>query len=371
MIILGYGGNDKSIMNLLNNNQRQAIYWCVRNTVNISPEIKEILGKNEMDRIVKIDGFDEFMVALFSNVYNFESIKSLSEDEDTKSLIVQNALEKLQKYKKQLNSFKEEVKKSDSKDFKENSKSILPNSWDYILKADFEKDIEEKNRIYLEGMNAHKDNLELTHCYVMFLHNEKKDYNNAEIYYNKYLSIDSNDSFINGNYAMFLHTFKPNSKNAELYFKKSLEEDPNSSIINGGYATFLNSKRNYLEAEVYYKKSFNINPLNANLNGNFSQFLLIQNRKDEAKLYLQKAFELQTNEEDLLVELWFYKLAHFQEEYPTAKDKLDELIALEYKSPNWDLSQNIEQAIKENHPHIEVLKEYANKISGLDYSHIK
>ena len=52
-------------------------------------------------------------------------------------------------------------------------------------------------------------------------------------------------------------------------------------------------------------------------------------------------------------------------------EKLDELIDLEYKSPNWDLSQNIEQAIKENHPHIEALKEYANKISGLDYSHIK
>lgn len=372
MIILGYGGNDKSIMNLLKNNQRQAIYWCVRNTANISPEIKEILEKNEMDRIVKIDGFDEFMVALFSNVYNFESIKSLSEEDDTKSLIVQNALEKVQKYKKQLDSFKEEVKKSDSKDFKENSKSILPNWWDYQLKADLEKDIEEKNKIYLEGLNAHKNNLELTHSYAIFLHNEKKDYNNAEIYYSKCLDIDSNDSFINGNYAILLHTFKPNSKNnAELYFKKSLEENPNSSAINGGYATFLNSKRNYLEAEIYYKKSLNINHLDANLNGNFSQFLLIQNRKDEAKKYLQKAFELHTTENDLLVELWFYKLAHFQEEYTTAKDKLDELIDLEYKSPNWDLSQNIEQAIKENHPHIEALKEYANKISGLDYSHIK
>ena len=35
------------------------------------------------------------------------------------------------------------------------------------------------------------------------------------------------------------------------------------------------------------------------------------------------------------------------------------------------ISQNIEQAIKENHPHVEVLKEYANKISELDYSDIK
>ncbi len=371
MIILGYGGNDKSIMNLLNNNQRQAIYWCVRNTANISPEILEILEKNDMDRIVKIEGFDEFMVALFSNVYNFESIKSLSEDDDTKSLIVRNALEKVQKYKKQLDSFKEEVKKSDSKDFKENSKSILPNWWDYQLKADLEKNIEEKNKIYLEGMDAHKNNLELTHSYAIFLHNEKEDYDNAEIHYKKCLEINSNDSFVNGNYAIFLYTFRQNYENAELFFKKSLEENPNSSAISGGYATLLNSKRNYIEAEVYYRKSLKINPLNADLNGNFSQFLLNQNRKEEAKEYLQKAFELQTIEKKLLVELWFYKLAHFQEEYTTAKNKLDELITLEYKSPYWNFSQNIEQAIKEHHPHIEVLKEYANKISGLDYSYIK
>jgi protein O-mannosyl-transferase len=337
MIILGYGGNDKSIMNLLNNNQRQAIYWCVRNTVNISPEIKEILEKNEMDRIVKIDGFDEFMVALFSNVYNFKSIKSLSEEDDTKSLIVQNALEKVQKYKKQLDSFKEEVKKSDSKDFKENSKSILPNSWDYILKADSEKDIVEKNKIYLEGMNAYKNNLELTFNYAIFLENKKKDYDTAEIYYKQCLDIDSNNSFIHGTYAIFLQ----------------------------------NIRKDYQKAEIYYKKSLNTNSLNADLNGNYSQFLLIQNRKEESIQYLQKAFELHTTENSLLVELWFYKLAHFQEEYITTKDKLDELIMSEYKSLDWDFSQNIEQAIKENHPHIQVLKEYANKISGLDYSHIK
>lgn len=337
MIILGYGGNDKSIMNLLNNNQRQAIYWCVRNTANISPEIKEILEKNEMDRIVKIDGFDEFMVALFSNVYNFESIKSLSEEDDTKSLIVQNALEKVQKYKKQLDSFKEEVKKSDSKDFKENSKSILPNSWDYILKADSEKDIVEKNKIYLEGMNAYKNNLELTFNYAIFLENKKKDYDTAEIYYKQCLDIDSNNSFIHGTYAIFLQ----------------------------------NIRKDYQKAEIYYKKSLNTNSLDADLNGNYSQFLLIQNRKEESIQYLQKAFELHTTENNLLVELWFYKLAHFQEEYITAKDKLDELIMSEYKSLDWDFSQNIEQAIKENHPHVEVLKEYANKISELDYSHIK
>lgn len=372
MIILGYGGNDKSIMNLLNNNQRQAIYWCVRNTANISPEIKEILEKNEMDRIVKIDGFDEFMVALFSNVYNFESIKSLSEDDDTKSLIVKNALEKVQKYKKQLTSFKEEVKKSDSKDFKENSKSILPNSWDYILKADFEKDIEEKNRIYLDGMDAYKNNLELTHSYAIFLHSTKKDYENAEYYYIKSLEINSNDFTVNGNYAIFLHIIKKDYENAEYRYKKSFNETIKNHYFMEGYANFLYKiKKDYNEAEKYYKKVFDINPLNANLNGNFSQFLLIQNRKDEAKLYLQKAFELQTNEEDLLVELWFYKLAHFQEEYTMAKDKLDRLMALKYKSLDWDFSQNIVQAIKDNHPHIEALKEYANKISGLDYSHIK
>ena len=56
----------------------------------------------------------------------------------------------------------------------------------------------------------------------------------------------------------------------------------------------------------------------------------------------------------------------YSTEEKTRKDC--KLLKDEYKSPDWDFSLNIKQAIKDNHEHIDELKEYAHKISGLNYS---
>lgn len=66
LIIVGYGGNDRSIMDvltyLLKNEDyfKNGIYWCLREDSEISEDLRKLLWK---DRVyyVKIDGFDELM----------------------------------------------------------------------------------------------------------------------------------------------------------------------------------------------------------------------------------------------------------------------------------------------------------------------
>ncbi len=89
-------------------------------------------------------------------------------------------------------------------------------------------------------------------------------------------------------------------------------------------------------------------------------------RKEEANLYIEKAFDLisETPDEVLELELWFYKLAHYPEQYEEAKTNIDRLLNKNIRSIDWDFSKNIEQAAKEGHLHLDELKEYARRITS-------
>ncbi|KHT23564.1 hypothetical protein RC98_21105 [Pectobacterium carotovorum subsp. carotovorum] len=120
LIFVGYAGNDKSIMDVINALLKQddylknGIYWCQRKTDEISPELFSFLSKNKV-YWVEIDGFDELMAELFYEITKSESLslgvvqKSTKRDriisgflEDqfslSKNKIINNELVRLRKY---------------------------------------------------------------------------------------------------------------------------------------------------------------------------------------------------------------------------------------------------------------------------------
>ena len=129
LIVVGYSGNDRSIMDVLNyllksdDYLKNGIYWCLREKDAISDEVKKLLWK---DRVyyVYIDGYDE----LFADLY-----KQLVPDEElpvsSGSLGLNNQiLEKL------------------------SNNLYLKNSWSPIIKRDIKKLGEEnkKNSFFKE-----------------------------------------------------------------------------------------------------------------------------------------------------------------------------------------------------------------------------
>lgn len=322
MIVIGYGGNDDSLMNYLTEiKDRKPIYWCYRDDKSkLSSKIINLLTKK--DFIVQIHGFDKFML-LLNDKLNLGTI--IDKEEINNSPIVKNALKYADKYKKQLEELtKDKLNEEEQKAVEK----LLPSWWHYELVVENEEDNDKKEKIYLDGLKAYPKSYQLM-----------------------------------GNYANLLKDINRDSE-AETYYKEALEIKPNHANTNGNYATLLQKLYRDSEAEVYYKKALGIEPNHANTNGNYAQFLLVLGKKEEAKSYIENAFKNQPIENDLLIELWFYRLAHYSEYFEEAKKEIDTLLEKGIRSIGWDFSRNIEQAKKEAHKDIKLLEEYAKKITN-------
>jgi Tfp pilus assembly protein PilF len=357
MIVIGYGGNDDSLMNYLTKiKDRKPIYWCYRDDKSkLSSKIIKLL--TEKDFIIKIHGFDKFMLLLNDKMTFNETI--IDKENINNSPIVKNALKYADKYKKQLEELtKDELNIEEQKAVEK----LLPSWYHYELEVQKEKDDEKKEEIYLDGLKAYPNSHELMNNYAVLLKKLNKT-NDAETHYKKALEIEPNSALYNVNYALLLEEINKKDK-AEIYYKKALKIEPNNTNYISNYAVLLQVNTKDSEAESYYKRIFEIEPNHINNMGNYGQFLLIKGKKEEAKSYIENAFKLYTTENDLYIELWFYRLAHYPEYFEEAKKELDELLGKGIRSIGWDFSRNIEQAKKEGHKDIKLLEEYAKKITN-------
>lgn len=307
LIVLGYGGNDGSLMNyLLKFKNRKPIYWCVRNMDKItskslwntlSPKAKRLLKNNGY--LVPIDGFDRFMYDCYAALgYKFlEGIEKIEKPKSIHEILKPNyaRIESIQTQLRQLSQTEEEL----SKESFQSIKSFLPDSWMWILKANQEKDIEKKDKIYREGIAKYPQ-----------------------------------DANLLGDYANFLCDIRHDYDQAEAYYKRALEADPNHANNLGNYAHFLITCRGDLE---------------------------------RADSLIRQAFESADNNEGmkpLLAELWFYRYAHYYEEWGAEAEKeLTALLDAGAKSIGWNLPPDIELARKNKHPHIEQVEAFAKALT--------
>ncbi|SJL31545.1 hypothetical protein PGIN_84-3_01549 [Porphyromonas gingivalis] len=310
LIVLGYGGNDGSLMNyLLKLKNRKPIYWCVRNADKatskslwntLSPKAKRLL-KND-GYLVPIDDFDRFMYDCYAALgYKFlEGIEKIEKPKSIHEILKPNyaRIESIQTQLRQLSQTEEEL----SKESFQSIKSFLPDSWMWILKANQEKDIEKKDKIYREGIAKYPQDANLLGDYANFLCDIRHAYDQAESYYKKALEADPNHANNLGNYALFLQDIRHAYDQAEGYYKRALEADPKDATALGNYAVFLKDIRHaYDQAEVYYKRALEADPNHANTLGNYASFLhTIRHAYDQAESYYKKALEADPNHANTL-----------------------------------------------------------------------
>lgn len=73
LIVVGYSGNDRSIMDVINyllksdDYLKNGLYWCIRQSDDISDELKKLLWKERV-YYVYIDGFDELFAQLYHQI---------------------------------------------------------------------------------------------------------------------------------------------------------------------------------------------------------------------------------------------------------------------------------------------------------------
>ncbi|MGL1931931.1 MAG: tetratricopeptide repeat protein [Desulfotalea sp.] len=423
-IVIGYGGNDGSLMSYFQKmNKPSNFFWCGMKDSNVSTRVENLI--KQMDGcFVKIAGFDEIMHEL---LWVFDEIKPITEEleEITKGRIeaankqlseinykdnIDNAENKPIKeisafeysdladnepdyekrntiYLKALEAFPTTswlwnsftyflhfVKNDTSKLESYYLKAISLDSENAILNGNYsiflnniKKDYENAEKYYIKALSLDPEKANFNENYAVFLNDIKKDYENAEKYFLKALSLNPENASFNGNYAIFLHNVKKDYKNAEKYYLKALSINPEGAHTNGNYANFLIDNKDHENAEKYYLKALSLDPENANFNGNYAHFLLGTNRKNEATKYLEMAFTLNNDEKkDLLLELWFYKYAHYFETLDESKNAIEELLNNDIRSIGWDLSLSVKIGTENGHPNPNKLKELAERITKIE-----
>ncbi|MBF0401398.1 MAG: hypothetical protein HQL90_11585, partial [Magnetococcales bacterium] len=118
----------------------------------------------------------------------------------------------------------------------------------------------------------------------------------------------------------------------------------------------------YEQAESLYRRAIESDPNDANTLGNFAGFLLGIGNPSGLEI-LKRVVALESTEEALQLELAFYCLAHWPEQWDAALRQTRLLIAKGVRSPGWDLTANCHQAALQQHPQVDFLRALAQVVA--------
>ena len=397
LLVLGYGGNDGSLMDYLKEikpEERKSIYWCKREQDTINKKVKSLLTNK--DYLVTINDFDDVMYALYTSL-DYDILKNIEKPEKHKFII--SSKEKI----KRLNRKKQEIIENrikENKNITEAVKELFAGSAsEYNWKIKDAKDNDLKEQLFKEAVEKYPESSSLLNNYALFLEEVKKEYDLAEEYYLKALKVNPNYDTALGNYAFFLKSVKKEYDLAEKYYLKALKANPDQSNNLGNYASFLkeirkeynlaeeyylkalkanpdqsnnlgnyasflsNIKHDYNNAEKYFQKTIELDSKNANYLGNYAHHLILSKQDfKKAEKYINQAFDLNP-EFEILLELWFYRYAHYPKYFEEAAEQLEKILKEGGKSIGWNLQPHVEIAEANGHKDVARLKEFARRIT--------
>ncbi len=397
-IIIGYGGNDGSLMGLMENIElNNRLFWLQyqRDTdhTSLSDRITGLMEKHN-GTLIKTGGFDEIMIQMGSIFdINYNSFgKEICKIANQRAEIFEKQIRDII-----LNSETDnDVKDALSEGFSKGEESALS----FLIRSEREPNLEIKANIVADGLKEYPSNLELIEAYAKVL-TELNDLDKANQYYQKTIDIDSKNSERYNTYAKFLKNIYNDPDAAEQNYLKAIKIDSENSVLYNSYGIFLKefhkdfhkAEQNYLKAievnpkdtapynnyanllcdfsteyeksEAYYRKGIALNKKKAGIYGNYAKLLIIQKRFHEALENINKSMELNKNRKriPLEIELWFYRYAIFYKDYPESKEMIASYLKLGYKSLRWDLSKIVEIAEEIGHPDIEQVKDFAKQIT--------
>ena len=262
-IVVGYGGNDGSLMGLLDSLNEGDIagrmVWCYREGSPPPAPAKRVLHKHQGIQ-VKIPGFDEFMLRLAAKLVDKFDVAAVAER------TARLGQERAERYRQQAEDLQKSLEQGTADQRKTGlvlSQSVQSGKswWSWQLQASAEPDVIKREEIYRQGLRQFPDSAGLTGSYALFLKNQRKDYDAAEAMFKKALELDPSHATHTGNYALFLKNQRKDYDAAEAMYKKALELDPSDTNNTGNYASFLATQRkDYDAAEAMFKKALELDP---------------------------------------------------------------------------------------------------------------
>jgi len=323
-IIIGYGGNDGSLMNFLKTLPpiEGGIFWCHRVGSAIDGAVHDVVTKHR-GRLVPIAGFDELMLQIQEKLKLPSLLPQLQAVHDKRRADYQRQFETLTAaLQKPADTPAAEEARKPVRAAAEAAVERLTkekNWWAWELKARGETDPAKREAIYRAGIEDFPKSAELRGNFAIFM-TQRGNYDEAERLYLRAIDLNPADTDYLGNYAHFLERRRKNYDEAERLFRRSIElaceprnianlarflgfrrqaVDEAMSLYRRAveldaslatyYAVFLDhARQDYADAEKYYKMSADTDPTLNSL-GNYAQFLVAQRRFDEAREVLRRS----------------------------------------------------------------------------------
>ena len=234
-----------------------------------------------------------------------------------------------------------------------------------VFMENVRKDYDRAEVLYAQAVAADPTDAHNLGNFAYFMHYTRKDYDRAELLYEQSIEVDPKNARNLGNFAYFMHYIRKDYDRAELLYEQSIEVDPTNARNLGRFAIFLHLyRKNYPQAKQLYHRVLAIEPNETNNMGNLAQLYLLEGDKTQAKALIDQAFALNPEAVALKLELWFYRFAHFPEDYPQAVTEIMTLLETGERDEGWDFSGNIAQAEKDGHPKVALLQALADVITG-------
>ena len=227
------------------------------------------------------------------------------------------------------------------------------------------KDYDRAELLYAQSLAADPTHAHNLGNFAAFMETLRKDYDRAELLYAQAITADPTNARNLGNFADFVEKIRKDYDRAELLYAQAVAADPTDARNLGNFAVFMQTiRKDYLQAKQLYHRALAIEPNETNIMANLAQLYLLEGDKTQGKALIEQAFALNPEDIALKLELWFYRFAHFPEDYPQAQIEIRALLETGERSEGWDFSVNIAQAEKDGHPNVALLQALADVISG-------
>ena len=317
-IVIGYGGNDGSLMGLLKSLPpiKGGIFWCYRTADEPDARIHEIVEHHD-GSLVPILGFDEVMLQLWEKLKLHDPRPELQKTHETRVMEWQRQFEELNKKVKGPSTTA--ATEEELKPVREAAAAAVERLtkekdwWAWQLKADAASNPVKQEAIFREGLSDFPESAELTGNFAVFMENVRKNHDEAERLYRKALELDPNDATYVGNFARFMQFSRKNYDDAERLYRKAFELDATLASHTGNFALFMeNVRKDYDHAERLFRKALEVDPDHANNTINFANFMR-DVRKDykEANRLYRKAVKIEPKDPH-----YQKKLAKFLKQHP-------------------------------------------------------
>ncbi len=294
IVFIGYGGNDKSIVNILSDLNKDSLpggVWWI-NSEMPDNDMGQWLKERDV-KFVEHNDFDELMLLMLTE-FQLDHPEGKRFDK-----LIKKYFETFEKLKVKIEAKPET---NDSKSLKEainiaSEKIIEEGEYSYAI-VDEAKNYEKTDPlkaqvIYQKGLGRFQNDPWFLLQYANFLRKILKDNDRAEELYKKAIAADSNYAYALTNYADFLREVCEDYDRAEGLYKKAIDSEQVNVFTFTAYADFLREVRKDDDrADELYKIAINIEPDNAFVLSCYADFMRkVRKDNDRAEELYERAVD--------------------------------------------------------------------------------